>query len=181
MNKRQWMTALALSGLLAAPALAFEVKPGEWLREVKGADGEKIDERKICISPQQAQNHFQLSGMVNRDSARCKTTSSSQSGGVVTFERACEARKGSKVEGKGTAREISPNEIQTEMTVTTQISSQPQPVITVHKGTIKKISDSEVAGNSTVTGGWTKDADQSTVHYKYLGPVCGKDAEPLKD
>jgi len=171
MNAQRLMSAFLLAGLLAAPALAFEVKPGEWTQEVS-LNGQARGKAKICISPEQAQKYFQLSSLAETQSPNCKTTSR-QNEGVVSFEAKCESHGGKvKVEGKGTARNISANEIQIESTATSQVSPQAQPTTVLNwtaviKQTWKKISDTEVVRNATTTrsGEYSPGTDQATVRY----------------
>jgi len=170
MNTPRLMSAFLLTGLLAAPALAFEVKPGEWTQEI--SNGKATWQEKICISPEQARKLFQVSAQaVGQGATKGCKTNTSQSGNVVSFETKCDW--GMKIEG--TMKSIGANEAHLEMTrVSTMLDGKP-PVTTTIKVVVKKISDTEIVHNfnSTETG-------STTMHYKYLGPTCGKDAEPFK-
>jgi len=178
MNTQRLMSAFLLTGLLAAPALAFEVKPGEWAEEIN-VSGKAMIQGKVCISPEQAKNVVPPSAQrINQNSPEDCKINARESKGVVSVEMKCD-ELGLKMES--TIRSVGANEIQTEMAGTTTMPGGKPPMTMVAKDVMRKISDTEVVMISwvTVTSGFSPGTDRTIVSYKYLGPVCGKDAEPL--
>ena len=177
MNTQRRMSAFLLAGLLAAPALAFEVKPGEWTQEIS-VNGKVMVQEKICLSPEQARKNFEVPALqVNQDSPKDCKNKVSQSKGVVSFEMKC------PWEMKGTIRSVGANEIRIEMTATRTFHDGEPPATAVIKEVRKKISATEVVMISTTTEETALGPYQTTIttNLKYLGPTCAKDAKPLKE
>jgi len=175
MNTQRLVSAFLLTSLLAAPALAFEVKPGEWERVWRKADGKVTSQDKICISPEQAKRFFWVSAQaVGHHATKGCKTNARESKGVVSFETKCDW--GLKIEG--TMRSIDANEAHLEMTGVGPMSNGGPSVTTTMKIVVKKISDTEIIHSTATTGSAVSGTDQAMASYKYLAPTCGKDAQP---
>jgi len=175
MNTQRLMSAFLLTGLLAAPALAFEVKPGEWEIEISG-NGTVMLQEKICLSPEEAKKYFQPSArLISQDPPKDCKTNVSQSRGVVSFEMKCE----SGLKMKGTARSVSANEVQAEVTSTKATPDGKPPATIVIKNVVKRISATEVVWSTTATDGTASETNRPAISFKYLGPVCSKEAEAV--
>ncbi|MCL2297461.1 MAG: DUF3617 domain-containing protein [Proteobacteria bacterium] len=119
------MAVLFLSGFVAAPAFAFDIKPGEWEVETKMTGlpaGMELPKTKVCITPEQAKK-----GPVGTDHPpECKVKITENKKDLVSYEVSCKGEG----EMKGSVRRISDGEVVTDVTTTVNEGGQKQTVRT---------------------------------------------------
>jgi hypothetical protein len=151
MRAHQIIKILLLSSVIAAPAAAFETKPGEWEMEViSSISGAPATKQKICISDEQAKNRYKAESDANRNiPENCKANFTGNNTDSFSYEVFCD-EKGSKVETKGATKEVSDNE---GITTTTM----------------------------TIDADGRKQTQQVTVTQKFISDTCSKEAMKLPD
>ncbi|MDR0246938.1 MAG: DUF3617 domain-containing protein [Burkholderiales bacterium] len=120
MSFQQWMAVFFLSGVIVAPAAAFETKPGEWEVETKMSGdfpSMTMPKTKICITPERAKAVPMSEGLPKGCTTKILENKSNQ----ISFEAHCPDQ-----ETQATMKKISENEIVSEMTTTTKEGGQKQ-------------------------------------------------------
>jgi hypothetical protein len=119
------MAVLFLSGFVAAPAAAFEIKPGEWEVETKMSGlpaGMEMPKTKVCITPEQGKR-----GPMNAEPPKdCKMKIIENKSNLFSYEMNC--KEGGEV--KGSVKKVSDGEIVTDVTVMTNEGGQKQTIQT---------------------------------------------------
>jgi hypothetical protein len=105
-----------LLGVIALPAAAFDIKPGEWEVEMKMSgmpSGIVIPKMKVCVTPERAKTGY----MEKEPPENCKVKIIESKSNLVSYEVVCDV-DGSKGKVTGTSKKISDNEVVLDVSTT---------------------------------------------------------------
>jgi hypothetical protein len=142
---QRFIPALFLLGFIAAPASAFEMKPGEWEIETKMQGmpgGFAMPKTKVCITPDKANVERMKQ---NEKESGCEFKILEKKSDFISYETICKNQGGST---KGSIKKISDNEIVTDNTVTMDFGGGKQATqITARQKYLGPTCSKEALGN----------------------------------
>jgi hypothetical protein len=145
MFTQRLIPALFLLSFIAAPASAFEMKPGEWEVETKMQgmpEGFAVPKTKICVTPDKA--NVERMKEKGKETG-CEVKILEKRSDFISYESVCK-NQGSST--KGSVKRISDNEIVTDNTVTMDLGSGKQTTqVTARQKFINSTCSKEALGN----------------------------------
>jgi hypothetical protein len=141
---QRFIPALFLLGFIAAPASAFEMKPGEWEMETKMQGmpaGIAIPKVKICVTPDKTNVERMKE---NEKETGCEFKILEKKSDFISYETVC---KGTGTT-KGSVKRIGDNEIVTDNTITMDMGGTKQTTqVTARQKYIGPTCSKEALGN----------------------------------